>query len=399
LEADREQFVRELWDALAHLYEPDYAPGDLLRSRLGVSQRDDVRRALTRAIDGCAPDVTVPEGAAVVRLHTLLRWRYLDVLTQEQVAERLNLSVRHVRREQRKAIRMLAEFLLTKEIAGETAVAVTPSASEDWMSQVKEELAQLQANTGAGTSNLLQVLNGVLPLVRLQADQRSVQLQVGPVPDELTVALHPTALRQLLLNAAGRVLHEMHFSSLTLEVHCQPSQVALTLSPSQPMTICDLDDYLAGEILAATGGQALWVEDAPTSYLRITLPAVRQVTVLVVDDNSDLLHLYRRYVAHTSYHLVHCATGEEALRRLDRPGIDIIVLDVMLPDMDGWELLTRLRQVSDRRNTPVVVSTVVREQELARALGASEYLIKPVHREQFLDALERVCPPAQTRDA
>lgn len=393
-EAAREQFVRELWEALGQLYEPDLAPGTLLQEVLGTSERDEVRRLLVRGVEECAPAEGVPETASVNRLHTMLKWRYIDAVTQEEVAERLSLSVRHVRREQRKAIRMLADHLL----AGGAAPAVDSGSDapvNDWREQVHAELAALSSGGSEGISDLGDVLEGLRPVAELATRQKAVRLTLSPDVEELAVAMHPTALRQVLLGAIGRMVESMSGGALRIKVERGKAQAVIGLCPEPPLMQRDPGNQLVGEILSASGGRAEWIGEGSKQRLAISLPLVPAVQVLVVDDNRDLMHVYRRYAQHTPYRLVHAATGEEALARMDEPGIDIIVLDVMLPDTDGWELLTRLRQLSGPRRVPVVVSSVVREQALAAALGADDYLIKPVHREAFLAALERVAPRAR----
>jgi len=69
-----------------------------------------------------------------------------------------------------------------------------------------------------------------------------------------------------------------------------------------------------------------------------------------------------------------------------------------LPDIDGWELLTNLREHPATRSLPVIVCSVVREEELALALGAARYVPKPVRRQEFIQALDQVSPPAQEPD-
>ena len=76
---------------------------------------------------------------------------------------------------------------------------------------------------------------------------------------------------------------------------------------------------------------------------------------------------------------------------------DIIVLDVMLPDVDGWELLSQLHEHPLTRSVPVIVCSVVGEEDLALALGAKVYLPKPVRRQQFLQALDQAVNQAAAR--
>jgi len=394
-EAAREQFVRELWQALGHLYEPDLTPGAMLQAVLGTSERDAVRRLLVRGIEGCAPSEDVPETTSVHRLYTMLTWRYIDAVTQEEVAERLSLSVRHVRREQRKAIRMLADHLLAGGEGAPEADAGAATTTSDWREQVRAELAALSGGGSEGISDLDDVLEGLRPVAELATRQKGVRLTMRATTDDLSVAMHPTALRQVVVGAIGRMVESMSGGELRIVVARGEGKAVIGLCPAPPIAQPEPGNQLVGEILSASGGRADWVGHGSEQRLAIALPLVPAVQVLVVDDNSDLMHVYRRYAQHTPYRLIHAATGQQALQRMDAPGIDIIVLDVMLPDTDGWELLTRLRQLSGARRIPVVVSSVVREQSLAEALGADGYLVKPVRREAFLAALERVAPRAR----
>ena len=74
-------------------------------------------------------------------------------------------------------------------------------------------------------------------------------------------------------------------------------------------------------------------------------------------------------------------------RRHQRPAA--IVLDVLLPGIDGWEVLRRLKADAQLQDVPVVIVTVVEEREVGLALGAVDYLVKPIHREALLGCLAR----------
>ena len=85
--------------------------------------------------------------------------------------------------------------------------------------------------------------------------------------------------------------------------------------------------------------------------------------------------------------------GLEAVRR-NRPSA--VLLDIRLPGMDGWEVLTALKQDPDTRDIPVIVVSIVEEQQRALALGAAAYLVEPVGRGALLDALARLVPSVRT---
>ena len=102
------------------------------------------------------------------------------------------------------------------------------------------------------------------------------------------------------------------------------------------------------------------------------------------------MHFYQRYVQGTRYQIVPLAEGTRIVEMVEANQPQVIVLDVMLPDMDGWELLTSLREHPATRSLPIIICSVVREEELALALGAARYVAKPVRRQEFVQALDQV---------
>jgi CheY-like chemotaxis protein len=134
--------------------------------------------------------------------------------------------------------------------------------------------------------------------------------------------------------------------------------------------------------------------DGAQAFVWIEAPSVGKVTVLVVDDNEDMARFYRGATIGTRYHIVHITQGRGLFDALEAVGPDVIVLDVMLPDIDGWRLLMRLREAPASRSIPVIVCSVVREEDLALSLGAVRYLPKPVRPREFIQALDQVLPQA-----
>ena len=84
------------------------------------------------------------------------------------------------------------------------------------------------------------------------------------------------------------------------------------------------------------------------------------------------------------------ADGQRALEAAEREKPAVIVLDVMMRTMDGWELLQRLRANAALDDVPIIVCSVLNEPELATALGARHYLKKPVSQQQMLAAMREV---------
>jgi CheY-like chemotaxis protein len=133
--------------------------------------------------------------------------------------------------------------------------------------------------------------------------------------------------------------------------------------------------------------------DGCSLFLWVTLPSVGRVTVLVVDDNLDMVRFYRRATEGTAYHIVHIGEGRALFDAIEAYAPEIVLLDVMLPDVDGWDLLMRLHENPATRSLPVIVCSVVREEELALSLGATRYLSKPVRHRTLIEALDQSLRP------
>jgi CheY-like chemotaxis protein len=118
--------------------------------------------------------------------------------------------------------------------------------------------------------------------------------------------------------------------------------------------------------------------------------ASRVPTVLVIDDNEGLVKLIERFLTHHAYRVVSAANGSEGLRLVQELLPDAVMLDVMMPEMSGWEVLQRLRNHPKSLGIPVIVCSVFDNPQLAYSLGASLFLPKPVSRDDVLSALDEL---------
>jgi CheY-like chemotaxis protein len=112
-------------------------------------------------------------------------------------------------------------------------------------------------------------------------------------------------------------------------------------------------------------------------------------TVLIVDDDPAARELMGRHLRREGFRVVEAADGRAGLEaaRASRP--DVITLDVLMPHMDGWAVLQELKNDPDLADIPVIMATITDERNLGIALGASEYLTKPIDRERLAAILAR----------
>jgi GAF domain-containing protein/CheY-like chemotaxis protein len=112
-------------------------------------------------------------------------------------------------------------------------------------------------------------------------------------------------------------------------------------------------------------------------------------TVLVIDDEPPVRDLMRRFLGKEGFRVLTAAGGEEGLRIARERRPDAITLDVMMPGMDGWTVLCALMADPELRDIPVIMLTIVDDKHTGYALGASEYLSKPIDRARLLSVLAR----------
>jgi CheY-like chemotaxis protein/anti-sigma regulatory factor (Ser/Thr protein kinase) len=112
-------------------------------------------------------------------------------------------------------------------------------------------------------------------------------------------------------------------------------------------------------------------------------------TVLVIDDETAVRDLMQRFLTREGFRVVTAPGGEEGLRRARELRPDAITLDVMMPGMDGWAVLSALKADPEVAEIPVIMLTIVDDRNLGYALGAADYLTKPIDRERLVTVLKK----------
>jgi len=118
-------------------------------------------------------------------------------------------------------------------------------------------------------------------------------------------------------------------------------------------------------------------------------------TVLTIDDDSAVLELLERCLTKEGYRVVQAKSGAEGLRLAAELRPSAITLDVVMPEMDGWQVLRSLKTDPKLSDTPVVIVTMTDDMAQGFALGAADFLVKPVDRTRLLEIVERVRPLKQ----
>jgi signal transduction histidine kinase/DNA-binding response OmpR family regulator len=278
-----------------------------------------------------------------------------------------------------------------------------------------------------------QVHSVIEPLIAKNANV----LEVSCAPDLGTMRSDQTKLRQSLLNllsnaakftAGGRITlaarrmaepdgDRLQFVVSDAGIGMAPEQLeGLFQAFSQARSSTARDYGGTGLGLAITRhfcrllGGDVTVQSTPAqgSTFTMTLPAVCPATmpgvatsavrprragalgtILIIDDEKPAHELLERELAGAGYDLVHATGGREGLKLAKQARPDVITLDIIMPDLDGWSVLKALKADPELCNIPVVLVTIMRDRDLGFALGAADYITKPLDREALIRVVGR----------
>ena len=113
-----------------------------------------------------------------------------------------------------------------------------------------------------------------------------------------------------------------------------------------------------------------------------------QLKILAIDDESDVLLIVRTALESEDYEVFTASNGEDGLALASEENPDLIVLDVMMPEIDGFEVLQRLKDTENTANIPVVMLTGLSDNNLIKKaldLGVRHYVVKPFEFREFID--------------
>ncbi|MFN8453684.1 MAG: response regulator [Anaerolineae bacterium] len=438
---NRAEFERQIHLLMKNLYDFAYLQNtDLARAlsrQSGQSIDRSVRQLRTElldAIEQLKPAANVSPRAKEWRPYTLLYGRYVQGLNTVELVEELTISVRQLRREDKRAIEAVANLLWDK-LSGQLAAESVSLPLTGQRREVAEfETEQLISQAQVENIDLSTLVSGILTTLEPVARQHHLTL-TNELPDSLPpVQADRVILRQALLSFISHAISRGLAGQVVIAGGA-PGSVSLpdktgrrgdplrspTEAGARPAARLDemsgnagsvnLSISLRGQLqaqqragvglevsqrlIASLGGQTKIIDSPDEWRVVISLPGAKESPILVMDDNAGLVELFRRYLAGRPYQLIEAHTMEQAIERARELRPKLMMLDIMMPHQDGWEVLQQLRRMPETKDTPIIICSVLNEPEIAAALGASDYLPKPVTQDALLTKLEYWCgaPP------
>ena len=416
LAIERESFVELVRQALTQLHDRALLQAHPLCSALSregeLLTAEALQQALLDAIRELRPTQIGAQPTSQWRRFRYLWLRYVEGVRLEEIAESLGVTDRQARRDHREALEVVAATLWTRcfgapwlpERRGEPATPIggdeRPYQDEETVA-LEAELAKIDSESPHGPTSLAETLKSTLASAARLIECHDVNVEASDVENLPPAAVNRVILRQILMTLLAHVVRRYPGGVCRLGPGDDETGVTLTLSsspaarqpaPQEDASAADAETPLglARKLADRVGGRLVVRRDGTgREDIRLWLPAAPVTTVLIVDDNLDFLRLCRRYLEDTPYRVLPASLAAEALRVAREAQPDIIVLDVLMPTQDGWELLASLQRDDLTKHIPVVVCSVLREPSLALGLGAIGFLPKPVTLPSLLAALER----------
>ena len=398
--SDQDEFFQQVKDALNHLYYYSYLEQHPLAlqfwpdsDQAEANRFQQLHRLLLESIEALNPPAGSTKGSARAEYYFLLVYRYVEEWPLEDIMQELGYSRRQFFRKQQKAIELLAA-LLWKKLPKPDAQTVEPA------NMLDDEVERILSRRRAVDSN--EVLQGVLAVVTLLAKEHDVNLTAeldSPLPD---IYGSRTLLRQIFLNTLSHLITRANTKKIQLKVWSEEAKVITQITTETNLLdnkvvdsaeIVDLESVQ--HLISKVGGSWQIYEVKPKGCLcRFDFPAAGRKVLLVVEDNEGVIRAFRRYLAGYNYQVIGATTGADALRLAKEKKPTTITLDVMIPNQDGWEILQALKSNPATQDIPVIICSVLEDPSLARSLGASAYLQKPVAQADLLATLNSMPPSA-----
>ena len=376
-------------EALSQLYSPGELAKSALAQALPVASRESellqrarcLRNALLDAVEALRPSSRVAYSASAARAYECLALRYVSGMSIEEVSEEMSLSQRQVYRDLRWAEVRLAELLSLQ--ASRSAVA-----GQDGEDPLAKEISHVERRMGE--VDLDQAVRAAMATVAPLCQRRGVRLRYRSERRPLVALATPGVLRQFIVQVISAVTQSVSECDVLVRLEGGRPFAVLHLPldearamPSSPLLQAAL------RIGESQGVGYQFITEGAMPELRLRFPLVKQRLVLVVEDNEGAFALYQRYLEDSEWVPLLAAEAQRAPDLAASEGAEAVVLDIMMPETNGWTVLQLLKHDARSKDIPVIICSVVPDPELGFALGACAYLTKPVSRQALLDTLAK----------
>lgn len=396
------EFIQQIRGLLEHLYDFPYqqrhtlvlTPADTGYAVVEIAG-PKARKLLLDALEKIGEEKSLAFRSSQARAYNILRLHYIEGMGINDVARELGLSPRQTYRDLRSAGEVIAAIVWThliKQISGAKAGSAAAPAVET--PAAAESPGSPQPSLQFQPANLNELVTTICDIVRPLADSHAVELKLA-LPDlPVIVPTDGMVARQVitgLLSLAIRTArsHPLH---ITLSTNGRECFLRFSFRAAVPVggAVSDIADPSIG-LYAQNLGWRIAQQVNPDQQVEILVSMPTHLrTCLIIDDNPGFVELLERYVDNSVIYITTADNGLKGIEIARQLQPDVIILDVMIPEMDGWQVLQTLRSAPATKTIPIIICSVFYDPDLALTLGAADVLKKPVRKEDLVNALKNL---------
>jgi signal transduction histidine kinase/CheY-like chemotaxis protein len=287
--------------------------------------------------------------------------------------------------------------------------------------------------------NMTDVTNSVLSTMTGLVKDKSILLKRNIQPNLPSVRADAIRVRQVMINLLSNAAKFTDEGEIVVDVEVKPGasgkpelMVSVTdtgpgIAPHdqgklfQPFSQVDdsptrktggtgLGLSICQHLIQMHGGRIGVISDiGKGSTFYFTLPLYRKESesdvplsngkvILAIDDDPQVIGLYERYLQPQGYQVIALTDPSRAVERVRQLKPFAVTLDIMMPGIDGWQVLNKLKSDAGTRDTPVIICSIIDDLEKGFSLGASDYLVKPILEEDLVNSLDRLNADGSIRE-
>lgn len=373
-----------------------------------------LRNLLLDAIETLRPvRALAPNQAGSARSYEVLSLRYVSSLTIDEIGDRLAVGGRQIYRDLRRAEEELAALLDVphRDQRVTSFAGPGPAPSERLPANIFQ--AELDAITRhQDVVELGALLQSAVRMVQALAAQKGVALHYQHPQQPIPITATPSIAKEMLIQLLSALVQQsgagqyLVVRTRLIEQGAQPGEKGYI-----EVVISGQSHDGAGREMGGFAWENPLLQNAllmaqlleMTSVVRppecqnheviirfdaLPVSLVRK-PILIVEDNPGVSELYQRYLQGSAWRPELIANPAETIATAQDLRPAAIILDVLMPEMDGWSVLQTLRATPEIAHIPVIICSVINDPELAAALGAVASLKKPLSRLELMEALHQ----------
>jgi CheY-like chemotaxis protein len=406
----RDEFTALLKDLLPHLHDFAVLETHSLAENLTPpadfrgSRGEFIQKLIFEAVEGLQPkEVAYSAGAVEWRPYLILHRRYIEGLPLALISSGLSLSDRQVRRDHNRAVQALAGRLYDRIYLQRGSILPKTASPNAFEESQAPKLAEAHPSDQdyliqASPVDLNELVHGATGVMHRRLIEEDVELKIDLPEKPPLMVSDRIILRQVLFSLFKYTLHLLAGKVIFISLN-EAGLLRISFQVDGNWKFWreeEYEDLLDSVREWSRRLDVVLIESYPPTgkegraELSLELiPAARPV-VLVVDDQQPALRMFERYLSRTGYEVVGVAEADQVLAAARQLRPVLITLDVMMPHLDGWEVLQALQLDEATHSIPVVVCSAWEEPELALSLGAAGFLKKPITQKDLLGMIDRV---------